>query len=80
MKLCITQLELEFRGYITNDNVIRLKSFMKNTTINVKYSEIEANLCILVLIASFVVYHSKFEDTSQFKRNHKKLPKYKFKM
>ncbi len=36
---------------------------MKNTTTNVKFSEIKENLCKIVLIASFVVYHSKFEET-----------------
>ncbi len=58
-------VEIGSRGHITKDNINRLTSFKKNTTINVKFSEIKANLCTIFLIASssLVVNHSNFEET-----------------
>ncbi len=45
-------VEIGSRSHITKDNINKLTSFMKDT----------ATKCKIVIIASFVVYHSKFEE------------------
>ena len=50
------------RGFIDPDNIGRLKSFFREVRCNVKIKFIKDNLSRISLIASFIVFHSKFED------------------
>ncbi len=55
-------VEIGARGYISNDNQGRLKSFLKQTTQQFKFKDIKIDVCKIVIIASFIVLYSKFEQ------------------
>ncbi len=54
-------LEIGSRGYISPENQNRLKHFIKGLHISNKYSHIKDNICKVAFLASFIIYHSKFE-------------------
>ncbi len=54
-------LEIGSRGCISPENRNRLKLFIKGLHINNKYNHIKDNICKVALLASFIIYHSKFE-------------------
>ena len=54
-------VEIGSRAYISKDNINRLKAFLKDTTTNVKFNNVKSDVCKIVLIASFVIFHSKHE-------------------
>ena len=56
-------IEIGSRGLISKDNEARLKSFLKNSVKQCKFTEAKHTLCKIVLISSFVIYHSKYEDS-----------------
>ena len=56
-------IEIGSRGFIDPDNIGRLKSFFREVRCNVKIKFIKDSLSRISLIASFIVFHSKFEDT-----------------
>jgi hypothetical protein len=55
-------VELGSRGFISKDNEARLKSFFRKNAKDTKYSNIKPVLCKTILVGSFVIYHSKYEE------------------
>ncbi len=55
--------EIGSRSFISKDNISRLKSFLRDTTTNIKFNLVKSQLCKTVLTASYVIYHSKHEPT-----------------
>ena len=55
-------VEVGSRGFIDSDNTARLKSFFKRNTPVIKYSDIKTSLVKIVLVASYIVYHSKYDE------------------
>ncbi len=56
-------IEIGSRAFISKNNMNRLKSFLRDTTTSLKMNSVKVMLCKIVLTASFVVYHSKREET-----------------
>ncbi len=54
-------LEIGSRGYISPENIQRLKSFVKKHVSNFKFNSVKDSICKIALVSSFVIYHSKFE-------------------
>ena len=54
-------VEIGSRGHITKVNLNRLKSFIRKVCKDVKFTPVKNDLCKIVLVASFVVYHSKYD-------------------
>ena len=52
-------VEIGSRGYINNDNLVRLKSLFKK--LNCNFKTVKQTLSTISLIGSFVIFHSKFE-------------------
>ena len=55
-------LEVGSRGYIDNSNFGRLKSFFRESKSNVNIKFVKKTLSKMSIVASFIVFHSKFED------------------
>ena len=56
-------VEIGSRGYISKDNEARLKSLFRKVSKDIKYNLVKQNLCKIALLGSFVIYHSKYEDS-----------------
>ena len=56
-------VEIGSRGFISKDNENRLKSLLRKTAKHVKYNQFKNTVCKIVLISSFAIFHSKFEDS-----------------
>ena len=56
-------IEIGSRGLISKENEARLKSFFKKTTKEISFARVKSTLCKTVLISSFIIYHSKYEDS-----------------
>ena len=54
--------ELGSRGFISKDNEARLKQLLRKTS-NAKYNQVKQTLCKIVIISSYVIFHSKYEDS-----------------
>ena len=55
-------IEIGSRGFISKENESRLKSFFRKVT-KERYNSIKPILCKTALTSSFVIYHSKYEDS-----------------
>ena len=56
-------LEIGSQGFIDADNVKRLKSITCKYTKDVKLADIKNNCSKISLIGSYIIYHSKFEES-----------------
>ncbi len=54
--------EIGSRGYLSNDNIARIKSILRKYGKKSKFSSFKSTLVKISLISSFVIYHSKFEE------------------
>ncbi len=54
-------LEIGSRGYISPDNVNRLKSYIRFHVKDTKLTAIKNNISKIALVCSFIIFHSKFE-------------------
>ncbi len=54
--------ELGSRGYISKENELRLKQLLRKTS-KAKYNQVKQTLCKIVLISSYIIFHSKYEDS-----------------
>lgn len=55
-------IEIGSRAFISKENTSRLKSVIKITTQNQSFKNLKDTICKIALTASFVIYHSKFEN------------------
>ena len=58
-------LEIGSRGYLDKDNAKRLKSFLRDASSDLRFNHVKSSLLKIVLIASYIVYHSKYEECWQ---------------
>jgi hypothetical protein len=54
-------VEIGSRGYISKDNISRLRSLLKDTNSHISFKSVKESLCKIAIISSFVIYHSKFD-------------------
>ena len=55
-------IEIGSRAYISKENNHRLKTFFHKLT-DTRYNQIKQDICKIVLISSFVIFHSKYDDS-----------------
>ena len=54
-------VEIGSRAFISKENMARIKSLIKDTSQGLKYNHVKSAICKIVLTASFVIFHAKYE-------------------